>query len=110
MTILPPDPHSLAGAVELQAEEAAHEDLVIAESAGGGPIDTRAERRQARKERLHLLIRRPGFIIGVLILAVWLVCAIGGPTCHPGPATTSSARTSSGGTCSRGSWPARVTC
>jgi peptide/nickel transport system permease protein len=83
MTILPPDPHSLAGAVELQAEEAAHEDLVMAESAGGGPIDTRAERRQARKERLHLLIRRPGFIIGVLILAVWLVCAIGGVRITP---------------------------
>ena len=80
MTILPPDPHSAAGAVELDAEAAAHEDLVMAEAppGGPGPIDTRAERRQARKERLQLLIRRPGFIIGVLILAVWLVCAIGG--------------------------------
>jgi len=79
MSMLPPDPHSAAGAVELEAEAAAHEDLVLAEApAGIGPIDTRAERRQARVERLRLLIRRPGFIVGVLILAVWLVCAIGG--------------------------------
>jgi peptide/nickel transport system permease protein len=77
--IPPPDPTSAAAAVEERAEVAAHEDLVLAESPPGlAPLDTRAERRQARKERLQLLIRRPGFIVGVLILAVWLVCAIGG--------------------------------
>ena len=79
MNVPLPDPASAAAVVDELAEAAAHEDLVTAEvAAGGAPIDTRAERRQARKERLQLLIRRPGFIIGVLILAVWLVCAIGG--------------------------------
>ena len=79
MNVPLPDPASAAAVVDELAEAAAHEDLVTAEvPAGGAPIDTRAERRQARKERLQLLIRRPGFIIGVLILAVWLVCAIGG--------------------------------
>ena len=79
MNVPLPDPASAAAVVDELAEAAAHEDLVTAEvPAGDAPIDTRAERRQARKERLQLLIRRPGFIIGVLILAVWLVCAIGG--------------------------------
>jgi peptide/nickel transport system permease protein len=82
---LPPDPHSAAGAVELEAEAAAHDDLLEAEAppGGPGPIDTRAERRQARKERLQLLIRRPGFVVGVVILAVWLACAIGGDRITP---------------------------
>lgn len=43
----------------------------------------RAERRQARKERWRLLRRRPGFIIGCLILLFWLVCAIGGARITP---------------------------
>jgi len=45
--------------------------------------DAAAERRQARKERLRLLVRRPGFIVGVLILLFWLVCAIGGDLITP---------------------------
>ena len=45
----------------------------------------RAERRQARRERRKLLLRRPGFIIGVLILLVWIVCAIGGDRITPYP-------------------------
>jgi peptide/nickel transport system permease protein len=43
----------------------------------------RAERRQARKEQWRLLRRRPGFIIGCLILLFWLVCAIGGDHITP---------------------------
>jgi len=36
----------------------------------------RAERRQARKEQWRLLRRRPGFIIGCLILLFWVVGSI----------------------------------
>ena len=43
----------------------------------------RAERRQARKEQWRLLRRRPGFIIGCLILLFWIVCAIGGDRITP---------------------------
>jgi peptide/nickel transport system permease protein len=45
--------------------------------------DSAAERRLARKERLRLLFRRPGFIVGFLILLFWLVCAIGGDKITP---------------------------
>ena len=79
MNIPLPDPASAAAVVDEQAEVAAHDELILAGTpVGTRPFDTRAERRQARKERLQLLIRRPGFIVGVLILAVWIVCAIGG--------------------------------
>lgn len=43
----------------------------------------RAERRQARRERWRLLRRRPGFVAGVVILGIWLVCAIGGEALAP---------------------------
>jgi len=53
-------------------------------SAGLPPAyDAAGERRLARKERLRLLVRRPGFIVGVLILIFWLVCAIGGDAITP---------------------------
>ncbi|TPW13575.1 MAG: peptide/nickel transport system permease protein [Acidimicrobiaceae bacterium] len=35
-----------------------------------------AERKQARRESWRLLRRRPGFIIGMVIVVFWLVCAI----------------------------------
>lgn len=55
---------------------------------GSGPpsppiFDARAERRIARSERLRLLVRRPGFIVGSLILLFWVVCAIGGDNITP---------------------------
>ena len=53
-------------------------------STGPPPIyDAAAERRLARKERMRLLVRRPGFIVGALILLFWLVCAIGGDKITP---------------------------
>ncbi len=76
----------------------------------------RAERRQARKERWRLLRRRPGFVIGCLIVLFWIVCAIGGShitpydpindlvrtrCCRPAVGT-GSAPTTWVGTCSRG--------
>jgi peptide/nickel transport system permease protein len=35
-----------------------------------------AERRQARRERARLLLRSPSFIIGAIILAFWIFCAV----------------------------------
>lgn len=46
-------------------------------------IDTRAERRQARRERLRLLVRRPGFVVGSVLLLFWLACAVGGDRITP---------------------------
>ncbi len=64
-----------------------------------GPI---SERSQARRETLRLLIRRPAFIIGNVIIIGWIICAIlgqritpydpfnyfaPGGACHPAPST-----------------------
>lgn len=57
--------------------------------AGSGPapappvFDAQAERRIARRERLRLLVRRPAFVIGSVILLFWIVCAIGGDNITP---------------------------
>jgi peptide/nickel transport system permease protein len=83
MNIPPPEPSSAASTVEVLAEEAAFEELGEEVDAGAAPLDMRGERRQARKERRKLLLRRPGFIAGVLILLVWIVCAIGGAHITP---------------------------
>jgi len=40
--------------------------------------EARRERSQARKERWHLLRRRPTFVFGSLIIMFWVFCAIGG--------------------------------
>jgi peptide/nickel transport system permease protein len=85
MNIPPPEPSSAAATVEVAAEEAALEELGEEVDAGAAPIDRRAERRQARRERWKLLLRRPGFIVGVIILLVWIVCAIGGDRITPYP-------------------------
>jgi peptide/nickel transport system permease protein len=83
MNVPPPEPSSAATAIEVSAEEAAFEELGEEVDAGAAPIDMRVERRQARRERWKLLLRRPGFIIGVLMLLVWIVCAIGGTHITP---------------------------
>jgi peptide/nickel transport system permease protein len=85
MNVPPPDPTSVAASVEVRAEEAAFEELREEVDAGAPPIDMRAERRQARKERRRLLYRRPGFIVGTIILLFWVVCAIGGDRITPYP-------------------------
>lgn len=43
----------------------------------------RSERSQARRERWRLLRRRPAFIFGVVVLAFWVFCAIGGEHVSP---------------------------
>src|SRR4051812_20850181 len=85
MNIPPPEPMSAASTVGVAAEEAALEELGEEVDAGAAAIDMRAERRQARRERRKLLLRRPGFIIGVFILLVWTVCAVGGDHITPYP-------------------------
>lgn len=42
-----------------------------------------SERRLARRENWRLIRRRPSFIIGVLIVSVWVVCAIFGEAITP---------------------------
>ena len=49
-----------------------------------GPVaGGRSERRQARLETAKLLLRRPGFIIGNIIILFWLVCAVLGEIIVP---------------------------
>ena len=45
-----------------------------------GPI---SERSQARRETLRLLIRRPAFIVGNIIIIGWIICAILGQRITP---------------------------
>ena len=85
MDVPPPEPSSAAAIVEARAEETILEELGAEADAGGGPIDRRADRRQVRRERWRLLLRRPGFVVGVLILLIWIVCAIGGDRITPYP-------------------------
>jgi peptide/nickel transport system permease protein len=46
-------------------------------------IDIRSERAQARRETRAVLFRRPGFIIGLLILGIWTFLAIAGESIAP---------------------------
>jgi peptide/nickel transport system permease protein len=44
---------------------------------GAAPVPApTSERAQARRESLRLLFRRPGFVLGVVLLGFWLVCAV----------------------------------
>jgi peptide/nickel transport system permease protein len=42
-----------------------------------------AGRREVRRELLHELVRSPMFMIGAIVLLIWIVCAIFGPTIAP---------------------------
>jgi peptide/nickel transport system permease protein len=48
--------------------------------AGASPA---SERAQARSETRRLLLRRPGFIIGNIVVGFWLFCAVFGPFVVP---------------------------
>lgn len=86
MNVPPPEIHSAAAVVETEAATAAG-DALVGEAGpvveGGPPIDVQAERRQARRERRRLLLKRPGFLIGTVILLFWIVCAVGGSRITP---------------------------
>jgi peptide/nickel transport system permease protein len=58
--------------------------VIIGGPAPAPPVfDARGEKRIARRERLRLLVRRPGFIVGSVILLFWIVCAVGGDNITP---------------------------
>ncbi len=42
-----------------------------------------SERAQARRERLRLLLKRPGFLVGSIILVFWIACAAFGKAIAP---------------------------
>jgi len=85
MNVPPPDAAGAAAHVEREAAIAAGDDIVgeAGPVVAGPHFDMAAERRQARRERRRLLLKRPGFIIGSLILLFWIVCAIGGDNITP---------------------------
>jgi len=63
--------------------------LTTAASAMPPISQVRTERSLARRERWRLLRRRPGFIVGFIILLFWVVCAVGGEWVSPhGPLET----------------------
>jgi len=84
MNVPPPDASGAAAAVEIEAADAAGDD-VIGEAGPDPrvPYDMRVERRQAGRERRRLLLRRPAFIIGVLIILAWIVCGVFGDKITP---------------------------
>jgi peptide/nickel transport system permease protein len=43
----------------------------------------RSERSQARRETIKQLVRRPAFIIGILVMTVWIICAVLGQRITP---------------------------
>ncbi len=53
------------------------------QAGSSSPPAALSERRQARRERLRLLFRRPSFILGAVILLIWIVCAIFGDAITP---------------------------
>lgn len=83
MNIPLPDEASASAVVEAEAERATEDDLLGVVRPTGQHIDVKAERRQARRERLRLLAHRPSFVIGAVILVFWTVCAIGGDHITP---------------------------
>jgi peptide/nickel transport system permease protein len=48
-----------------------------------GAVPDQNERRLARRENWRLIRRRPSFIIGVTIVAVWVICALFGDLIAP---------------------------
>jgi peptide/nickel transport system permease protein len=57
--------------------------LTTAASAMPPSGQVRTERTLARRERWRLLRRRPGFIVGSIVLLFWVVCAVGGERVSP---------------------------
>jgi peptide/nickel transport system permease protein len=52
------------------------------------PARDLSARRIARRQAVRLLVRKPEFLIGGVVLAFWLVCAIGGAALAPHDAYT----------------------
>jgi peptide/nickel transport system permease protein len=56
---------------------------VIEDPAAPIAIPTRDEAKIARRERLRLLLRSPAFVLGLVILGFWVVCALFGTLIAP---------------------------
>ncbi len=50
---------------------------------GGAAASAGESRRTVRRETFRLLLRRPEFLIGNVVVLVWVVCAIGGQALAP---------------------------
>lgn len=50
---------------------------------GAAAPKVESERSQARRERRNLLFKKPAFLFGLFILAVWIVCAVFGEAITP---------------------------
>jgi peptide/nickel transport system permease protein len=83
LDVPPPDATSASAFVDERAVAAAERARGEDVDAGRPPVGARSEKAQARRERFWLLVRRPGFVCGVVILLFWLVCAIGGDRITP---------------------------
>ncbi len=56
---------------------------VVEDPAAPIAIPIRDEAKIARKERIRLLLRSPAFVLGSVILALWVVCAVFGTLIAP---------------------------
>jgi peptide/nickel transport system permease protein len=56
---------------------------IVEEQAAPIAIPTRDEAKIARRERIRLLFRSPAFVLGLVILGFWVVCAIFGTLIAP---------------------------
>jgi peptide/nickel transport system permease protein len=56
---------------------------IVEEQAAPIAIPTRDEAKIARRERVRLLFRSPAFVLGLVILGFWVVCAIFGTLIAP---------------------------
>jgi peptide/nickel transport system permease protein len=56
---------------------------IIEDPAAPIAIPTRDEAKIARRERLRLLLRSPAFVLGLVILGFWVVCALFGTLIAP---------------------------
>jgi peptide/nickel transport system permease protein len=60
----------------------------------GIPVRDLSARRLARRQTVRLLVRKPEFLIGGVVLALWVVCAIGGAALAPHDAFAGNAAVS----------------
>jgi peptide/nickel transport system permease protein len=49
----------------------------------GTKLEVASEKRKARNEKIVLFFKSPSAIIGIFIIAVWVICAIGGAAITP---------------------------
>ena len=58
-------------------------EIVPLPGGAAGAVPGQSERKLARRENWRLIRRRPSFIIGVIIVAVWVICALFGDLIAP---------------------------